>query len=68
MVCNKKKLLWVFGAYRKILPFNDKTNKMTSAPSEDSDQPAHPRRLIRFLLCTQWEAKDPRFLHVDSED
>ena len=28
------------------------------APSEDSDQPGHP----------QWVAKDPSFLHADSED
>ena len=27
-------------------PVHDKTNKMTSAPSEDSDQPGHPPRLI----------------------
>ena len=31
------------------------------APSEDSDQPGHPP-------CAQWVAKDPSFLHVDSED
>ena len=27
----------------------DKTNKMTCAPSEDSDQPEHPRSLIRVF-------------------
>ena len=32
------------------------------APSEDSDQPGHPP------LCAQWVAKDPGFLHADSED
>ena len=36
-------------------PKHDKTNKMTCAPSEDSDQP-------------QWVVKDPRFLHSDRED
>ena len=37
-----------------------KTNKMTCAPSEDSDQPGH--------LPSQWVAEDPMFLHADSED
>ena len=36
-----------------------KTNKMTWAPSEDTDQPGHP---------SQWVAEDPIFLHADSED
>ena len=34
------------------------------APSEDSDQPGHPES----SLCAQWVAKDPMFLHADSED
>ena len=51
----------------KFVPPHDKTNKMTCAPSEDSDQPWHPPSLIQSLsLCAQWEAKDPRFLHADS--
>ena len=33
------------------------------APSEDSDQP-----WSESSLCTQWVAKDQRFLHADSED
>ena len=33
-------------------PQHDKTNKMTCAPSEDSDQPGHPPSLIRvFAVC-----------------
>ena len=32
---------------------------MACAPSEDSDQPG---------LCAQWVAKDPSYLHADSED
>ena len=32
-----------------IGPVHDKTYKMTCAPSEDSDQPGHPPRLIRVL-------------------
>ena len=31
---------------------HDKDNKMTSAPSEDSDQPAHPRSLTVFAVCS----------------
>ena len=53
------------------------------APSENSDQPGHPPSLIRVFavrilgihpawsessLCAQWIAKDPSFLHADSED
>ena len=30
-------------------PPYDKTNKMTYAPSEDSDQPGHPPSLIRVF-------------------
>ena len=41
-------------------PQHYKTNKMTCAPSEDSDQPGHPP--------SQWVAEDPMFLHADSED
>ena len=33
-----------------IVPEHDKTNKMTCAPSEDSDQPGHPPSLIRNLI------------------
>ena len=29
----------------------DKTNKMTCAPSEDSNQPGHPPSLIRVFAC-----------------
>ena len=35
-------------------------------PSKDSDQPGHLR--CEFSRCAQWVAKDPRFLHADSED
>ena len=30
-------------------PPHDKTNKMTCAPSEDSDRPGHPPSLIRVF-------------------
>ena len=41
----------------------DKTNKMTCAPSKDSDQPGH-----QSSLCTQKVVKGPMFLHADSKD
>ena len=34
-------------------PQHDKTNKMTYAPSEDSDQPGHASS-----LCAQWVVED----------
>ena len=49
-------------------PPHDKTNKMTGAPSEDSDQLGHPSSLIRVFACAQWVAKGPMLLHADSED
>ena len=38
------------------------------APSEDSDQPGPPPVWSESSLCAQWVAKDPSFLHADSED
>ena len=60
---NFSSLLWLL-----LKPPLDKTNKMTCAPSEDSDQPGHLPSLIRVFACTQWVAKDPKFLHADRED
>ena len=31
-------------------PVHDKTNKMSSAPNEDSDQPGYPPSLISFTV------------------
>ena len=51
-----------------IEPPHDKTNKMACAPNEDSDQPGHPPSLIRdFALRSVGIAKNPSFLHADSE-
>ena len=48
---------------------HDKTNKMICEPSEDSDQPGHPRPgWSESSLSAQWVAKDPRFLNADSKD
>ena len=37
-------------------PPHDKTNKMTCAPSEDSDQPGHPPGLIRVFAARMKKA------------
>ena len=42
-------------------PHRDKTNKM-------SVRPAKTQIRSESLLCAQWVAKDPSFLHADSED
>ena len=49
-------------------PPYDKTNKMTVAPSEVSDQPGHQPRQIRDFAYAQWVAKVPMLLHADCED
>ena len=48
-------------------PAHDKTNKMACAPSEDRTAWASTQS-DQSLLCTQWVAQDPSFLHVDSKD
>ena len=40
---------------------NDGTNKIAFLSCEDSDQPGHPQ-------SDQWVAKEPSFLHADSND
>ena len=43
-------------------PPHDKTNRMTCAPSKDSDQPGHPPSLIRvFTVCMKkaWDLSYP---------
>ena len=47
-------------------PQHDKTNKMTYAPSEDSDQPGHPPSLIRVFavrMKKHWDAQADLSLH-----
>ena len=55
-------------ANNKYEPLHDKTNKMTCALSEDSDQPGLCPVWSESSLGTQWVPKDPGFLHADSED
>ena len=45
-----------------------KTNKMTCAPSKDSDQPGQPPVWWKSSLCILWVAKDPVLVYGDSED
>ena len=40
-------------------PPHDKTNRMTCAPSEDSDQPGHPPSLIRVFAVRSMGSKGP---------
>ena len=44
------------------------TQQNDCPPSEHSEQPGHLPSLIRVLACTEWVAKDPSFLHANSED
>ena len=47
---------------------HDKTNKMTFAPSEDSDQPGHLPSLIRVFAVSSMGSYGPSFLHANSDD
>ena len=56
---------------KEFKPPRDKTNKMTYATSEDSDQPGHPPSLIRVFAVHSvgsWGPNVSSFLHMDSED
>ena len=44
-------------------PRHDKTNKVTVRPAKTQISLG-----IRCSLCAEWVAKDPSFLHADSED
>ena len=52
----------------KFEPPHDKTNDMTCALSKDSDQCGICPVWSESLLCAQFAAKGPSFLHADSED
>ena len=49
-------------------PRHDKTNKMSVRPVKTQISLGICPVWSESLLCTQWVAKDPRFLHADSED
>ena len=49
-------------------PWRDKTNKMSVHPAKTWISLGIRPVWSESLLCTHWVAKDPRFLHEDSED
>ena len=49
-------------------PPHDKTNKMTVRPAKTLISLGIRPVWSESSLCTQWVAKDPSFLHADSED
>ena len=53
---------------RKNEPQHDKTNKITCAPSENSDKPGHLPSLIRVFAVPSMGSLGPNVFHVDSKD
>ena len=51
-----------------IEPRYDKTNKMSVRPGKTQISLGIRPVCSEFSLCAQWVAKDPSFLHADSED
>ena len=49
-------------------PRHDKTNKMSVRPAKTQISLGIRPVWSESSLCVQWVAKDPRFLHADSED
>ena len=49
-------------------PPHDKTNNMTMHPAKTQISLGIHPVWSETSLCTQWVAKDPSFLHLDSED
>ena len=58
-----ERMCWTWGSNSGPLACQGNTLPIQSTVP---DRP--PPSLISLLLCTQWVAKDPRFLHMDSED
>ena len=52
----------------KFEPWHDKTNKMTVHPAKTQISLGIRPVWSESSLCAQWVAKDPSFLHADSED
>ena len=61
------RLIWVF-AGRICEPRHDKTNKVTVRPAKTQISLGIRPVWSESSLCAQWVAKDPSFLHADSED
>ena len=54
--------------YSKYEPRHDKTNKISVRPAKTQIGLGIRPVWSESLLWAQWVAKDPRFLHADSED
>ena len=57
-----------FTGSKKFEPEHDKTNKMSVRPAKIQISLGIRLDWSESSLCTQWVAKDPSFLHADSED
>ena len=55
-------------AVRTSEPRHDKTNKMSVRPAKTQISMGIRPDWSEYSLCAQWVAKDPSFLHTDSED
>ena len=55
-------------SYEQYEPWHDKTNKVTVRPAKTQISLGIRPVWSESSLCTQWVAKDPSFLHVDSKD
>ena len=53
---------------KKNEPRHDRTNKVTVRPAKTQISLGICPVWSESSLCAQWVAKDPRFLHVDSDD
>ena len=58
----------LFGSKSVVEPPHDKTNKMTVCPAKTQISLGICPVWSESSLCAQWVAKDPSFLHADSED
>ena len=66
-----RELQWKFqseGMQNYFEPRHDKTNKVTVRPAKTQISLGIHQVWSESSLCTQWVAKDPSFLHADSED
>ena len=69
--CIRYVILWLLAYLVKelhIWAISWQNQQCGCAPSEDSDLPGHPPSLISLRCVLNWGAKEPRFLHADSED
>ena len=66
------KFMWTFKRHsiqlKSFEPPHDKTNKMTVHPAKTQISLGICPVWLESSLGAQWVAKDPRFLHEDSED